>query len=61
MARRRNEIAVEWLESKDKGIVNRVNVKHVLGDLSSAAEGTEVLVQFGSRRSSDKDAIRSLW
>ena len=50
MARRRNEIAVKWLESKDKGKINRVNVKHVLGDLSCAAEGSEVVVKFGSRR-----------
>ena len=26
-----------------------MNVKHVLGELNSAAEGTEVLVKFGSR------------
>ena len=50
MTRRRNEIAVKWLESKDKGKINRVNVKHVLGDLSCAAEGSEVVVKFGSRR-----------
>ena len=40
---------MEWLESKDKGKINHVNVKHVLGDLSCAAEGTEVVVKFGSR------------
>ena len=40
MARRRNEIAV------DKGQINRVNVKHILGDLDSAVEGTEVCVKF---------------
>ena len=50
MARRRNEIAVKWLESKDKGKINRVNVKHVLGDLSYAVEGSEVVVKFGSRQ-----------
>ena len=44
MARRRNEIAV------DKGQINRVNVKHILGDLDSAVEGTEVCVKFGSSR-----------
>ena len=31
MARRRNEICVEWLESKVK--TNRVNVKHKIGNL----------------------------
>ena len=41
---------MEWLESKDKGLINCVNIKHVLGDLSSAAEGTEVLVKFSSHR-----------
>ena len=40
MARRRNEIAVVWLEFKDKGQMNRMNVKHVLGALSCAMEGT---------------------
>ena len=48
MAWRRNAIAVEWLESKDKGKTNRVNVKRVLGDLSCATEGTEVVVKFDS-------------
>ena len=33
-----NKIAVEWLESKDKGKINRVNVKHILGDPSCAME-----------------------
>ena len=41
MARTRNKITVEWVESKDKGIINCVNIKHVLGDLSSVMEGTE--------------------
>ena len=50
MARRRNEIAVEWLESKDKGQINRVNIKHILGDLCFAAEGTEVIVKLSSCR-----------
>ena len=41
MAHKRNEIAVEWLESKDKGIVNRVNVKHVVGDLGNTSKGAD--------------------
>ena len=41
MARTRNKITVEWVESKDKGIINCVNIKHVSGDLSSVMEGTE--------------------
>ena len=40
---------VERLHSKYKGQINRLNVKHVLGNLSRAIEGTEV-VKFGSRR-----------
>ena len=37
MARRRNKIAVEsQLEYMDKGQINRMNVKHLLGDLSCA-------------------------
>lgn len=50
MAWRRNEIAVEWLEFKDKGKINCMSVKHVLGDVSRAVEGTKVVVKFGSRR-----------
>ena len=49
MARRRNEIVVEMLKWKDKVQINRRNVKHVLGELSHAIEGTEVVVKFGSR------------
>ena len=48
MARRRKKIAVEWLESNNKGQMNGVNVMHILGDLSCAAESKEVVVKFGS-------------
>ena len=37
---------MERLKSKDKG---QIKVKHVLGDLRHAAEGTEVVVKFSSR------------
>ena len=50
MARRRSEIVVERLKSKEKGQINGLNVKHVLVDLSRAVEGTAVVVKFGSRR-----------
>ena len=50
MARRRNEICMEWLESKDKGQRNRVNVKHVIGDLVDLAKDSVVAVKFNSRR-----------
>ena len=49
-AQRINETAVEWLESKDKGQINCIRVKHILSDLSHAVEGTEVVVKFASRR-----------
>ena len=41
---RRKKNAVERLESKGKGQINLINVKHVLGDLSCAAEGTKVVM-----------------
>ena len=50
MARRRNEICVEWLESKDKGKANRVNVKHVIGDLRDIEKECVVTVKLNSRR-----------
>ena len=50
MARRRNEICVEWLESKDKGQKNCVNVKHVIGDLVDLAKDSVVAVKLNSRR-----------
>ena len=39
---------MEWMEQKEKGQNNGKNVKHILVDLSCAAEGTEVIVNFGS-------------
>ena len=48
MARRRNEICVEWLESKDKGQKNRVNVKHMIGNLVDLAKDSVVAVKFNS-------------
>ena len=55
----RNKIAVEWLESKDKGKINRVNVKHILGDPSCAVEGAEVIVTSCRCRCSSADVILS--
>ena len=54
-----NKIAVEWQESKDKGKINRVNVKHILGDPSCAMEGVEVIVTLCRCRCSSADAIVS--
>ena len=41
---------MECLESKDKGIVNRVNVKQVMGDLGNTSEGAEVVVKSNFRQ-----------
>ena len=49
MAREKNEVLVEWLEPKDAGELNRVNVKHIVGDTGSIAVGETVLVKFYSR------------
>ena len=49
MPRKVNEIVVEWLESKDAGKRNRVNVKHIIGKLQEVAVGGEVVVKLSSR------------
>ena len=48
MARGRNEIFVEWLESKEKA--NQVNVKQKIGDLGEVEKDSAVTVRFNSRR-----------
>jgi len=50
MPRKANEIAVKWIESKDAGKTNRVNVKHVIGQLADIAVGAEVTVRFNAKR-----------
>ena len=50
MTRKANEIAVKWLESKYVGKINRVNVKHVLGQRGEIKEGREVVVKLNTRR-----------
>ena len=50
MPRKANEIAVEWLESKDAGKRNRVNVKHIIGKLQEVAVRGEVVVKLSSQR-----------
>ena len=47
---KKNEISVKWLDSQDKGKINRINVKHVEDDLRDARKGTEVTVKLSSRR-----------
>ena len=39
---------MEWLESKDKGKTNCVNIKHVIGDLGDLEKGSVVTVKFNS-------------
>ena len=41
---------MEWLKSKDKGKTNRVNIKHVIGDLGDLEKGSIVTVKFKSCR-----------
>ena len=48
MAQGRNDIFVEWLESKQK--TNRVNVKHKIGDLGEVEKDSAVTVRFNSCR-----------
>ena len=43
-----NEIAVKWLELKDAGKINRVNVKHILGQRREIADGREVVVKLNT-------------
>ena len=50
MPRNANEVAVEWLESKDAGKRHHMNVKHIIGQLQEVTVGGEVVVKLGSRR-----------
>ena len=44
-----NEIAVKWIESKDAGKTNSVNVKHIIGQLEDIAVRAEVTVRFNAK------------
>ena len=50
MPRKANEISVKWMDSKDAGKTNRVNVKHVIGPRGEIAIGKEVVVKLNTRR-----------
>ena len=50
MPRKAKEISVEWLESKDAGKRNHVNVKHISCELSEIAVGKEVAVRLNACR-----------
>ena len=43
-----NEIVVKLLESKDAGKINRVNVKHVLGQRGEIVEEREVIMKLNT-------------
>ena len=49
MAQRRNEICLEWLESKDKGKTNHVNMKHMIGNLKDIEKESTLMVKLNSR------------
>ena len=50
MASRKNEIQVEWLDSKDKGKVNSVHVKHVVEDRREILPGAVLTVKLSGRK-----------
>ena len=49
MLRKANEIVVKWLELKDVGKINCVNVKHILGQRREIAKGRDVIVKLNTR------------
>lgn len=50
MQRKANEIPEKWLELKDAGKINRVNVKYVIGQREEITTGKEVVVKLTTRR-----------
>ena len=50
MPRKANEISVKWIDSKDAGKTNHVNVKHVIGPREEIVIGKEVVVKLNTRR-----------
>ena len=48
MTHKRNEIAVEWLKSKGKERINRVNVEHIIKEHQNTLKGAEVIVKLNS-------------
>jgi hypothetical protein len=47
---RKNEILVEWLDSRDKGARHRINVKYISSDKSVVREKEEIEVKMNGRR-----------
>lgn len=50
MSRKADKIVVKLLELKDVGNINRVNVKHALGQRGKIMEEIEVFVKLNTRR-----------
>lgn len=50
VSRKANEISVEWLELKDAGKIHRVNVKHIICQLSEIAVGKQVIVRLNTHQ-----------
>ena len=50
MARRKNEILIEWTEGSCQGEINRVNVKHILLDAQDISVGAFVTARLNSRK-----------
>ena len=50
MPRKANEISVEWLEWKDAGKRNHVNVKRISCELSEIAVGKEIALRLKACR-----------
>jgi hypothetical protein len=50
MPRKAKEILVEWLESKDQGTKNWVNVKHIIESLEGIAVGDDIVIKLYAKR-----------
>ena len=52
---------MKWLESKDEGKTNRVNIKHVIGYLGEVEKDSVVTMRFNSRRYRAKVVDLLVW
>ena len=50
MARKKNEVLIQWTEGSCKGETNRVNVKHILLDAQDITVGAFVTARLNSRK-----------
>ena len=56
-----NLIEVEWLDLKDRGNVNKVNIKHVVTDKVEVNVNAVIRVKFGTRTYTAKVVSLLLW